>query len=116
MQEAAGTQHRPGWVALVFVALAAIALWPVKLPLVLGAWFASVARPVMRWLSNLLGGRTSAAALLTVLLLLAIVSYFTCSSPADTFTAYFIPLSASLRRRRESSSDIFSARSRLATM
>src|SRR5947208_10074349 len=73
MQEAAGTQHRPGWVALVFVALAAIALWPVKLPLVLGAWFATVTRPVMRWLSNLLGGRTSAAALLTVLLLLAIV-------------------------------------------
>ena len=73
MSAAVATQHRPGWVALVFVAIAAVALWPVKLPIVLGAWFASIARPVARWLANVLGGRTSAAALLTVLLVLAIV-------------------------------------------
>src|ERR671924_798456 len=73
MSAAVATQHRPGWVALVFVAVAAVALWPVKLPIVLGAWFAAIARPLARWLANLLGGRTSAAALLTMLLVLAIV-------------------------------------------
>jgi predicted PurR-regulated permease PerM len=60
------------WVALVFVAgslWAAQPLWP---PLLLAAWVAVMARPLLVRTSRLLRGRGRAAAILTVLLVLAL--------------------------------------------
>jgi predicted PurR-regulated permease PerM len=73
VREAVATAHRPGWVAILFVALTAFALWPIKLPVVLGAWSASILRRPHEWLSHALRGRSAAAALVTVLVLVVII-------------------------------------------
>jgi predicted PurR-regulated permease PerM len=63
-----------GILVLVVVALAARALLPFWLPLVLSAWFAQLAQPLNRALERRLHGKARAAALVTVLLVLAVLT------------------------------------------
>jgi predicted PurR-regulated permease PerM len=59
------------WVALGLMALALWALWPLWPPLILATWFALVALPLHDRVSSLVGGRSRAAALLTIALTVA---------------------------------------------
>jgi predicted PurR-regulated permease PerM len=61
------------WGAILFALAAAIMVWPLWQPLLLAAWFAVFARPLMNRVSLVTRGRHRAAALLTVLLLLLVL-------------------------------------------
>ncbi|MDP3274504.1 MAG: AI-2E family transporter [Deltaproteobacteria bacterium] len=55
---------------VVLCLLAAVSLAPLGLPLILAAWCADIARPLIVWLEPKLGGRKAAAALVLTLVLL----------------------------------------------
>jgi predicted PurR-regulated permease PerM len=57
-------------VSVLFLAVA----WPFLQPLLLGAMFAGLARPLYHWVTRMVGGRRSLAAALTLLLLILIVA------------------------------------------
>lgn len=61
------------WLALVLALAAGWMLWALWQPLVLAAWFAVLARPLMRRLARITRGRHRAAAAITLLLLLAVL-------------------------------------------
>jgi predicted PurR-regulated permease PerM len=61
------------WGAILFALAAGLMLWPMWPPLVLAAWFAVLARPLMDWFSRILRGGHRAAAALTLLLLLLVL-------------------------------------------
>ncbi len=61
------------WVTGVVCLAAAVALWPFWSPLLLAAWAALVAKPLHRSLARRIHRRKGAAALLTVLVVLAIL-------------------------------------------
>jgi predicted PurR-regulated permease PerM len=63
-----------GWVALALSAAVLIALRPVAVPLVLAAWFATLARPLHERIARALGGRQLAAALMTAGLFIALLA------------------------------------------
>ncbi len=60
------------WAAAALVLGALLAVWPMWPPLVLAAWTAGLARPVMGWLERKLRGRRSAASVITVGLVLGL--------------------------------------------
>lgn len=61
------------WVAILLTLAAGVMIWPMWQPLVLAAWFAALARPLMNRFSRVLRGRHRAAAAVTVLLLLLVL-------------------------------------------
>jgi predicted PurR-regulated permease PerM len=52
---------------------AALMIWPLWQPLLLAAWFAVFARPLVNVATRITGGKRRAAAVLTVLLLLLVL-------------------------------------------
>lgn len=62
------------WAVLALVAGAVITIAPLWMPLVLASWSAILARPLQRRLSRLVGGRTRAAGVVTVVLVLAVLT------------------------------------------
>lgn len=71
-----GQQSQPGalrWGAILFTLAAGLMVWPLWQPLVLAAWLAVLARPLMNAVSRFMGGRHRAAAVLTVALLLGLL-------------------------------------------
>jgi predicted PurR-regulated permease PerM len=58
----------------VLVALAVFTILPMWLPLVLAAWSALLARPLRRRVTRLVGGRSRAAGVVTVVLVLAVLT------------------------------------------
>lgn len=62
------------WVALLFCVAAFVTLVPLWASLVLGAWFAMLCRPIVARLEHPLRGRSRAAALVTIGLLVLIVA------------------------------------------
>ncbi|MEP6956271.1 MAG: AI-2E family transporter, partial [Chthoniobacterales bacterium] len=70
------TRFRTIFVLLLVVATSALFLaviWPFLKPLVLGAVLAGLSRPLYRWMTRVLRGRKSLAAILTLLLLFLLV-------------------------------------------
>jgi predicted PurR-regulated permease PerM len=63
-----------GWVALALGLIAAVTLAPVVVPVVLAAWAAAVARPLLDRLGHALKGRNAAAALMITVLVLVVVA------------------------------------------
>lgn len=61
------------WLALALVVATALVLAPFGPSLVLAAWTAIIARPLMEWVSTRLRGRQSAAAALTLLLVVVLL-------------------------------------------
>src|SRR5688572_7665595 len=61
------------WLAWVFMAATAITLLPLWLPMLLAAWFAHLARPLVDRLTRAFGGRSQVASLIVVLALLLIL-------------------------------------------
>lgn len=67
-----GTSFRTGFVLLLVLAISALFLaviWPFLKPLLLGAMLAGLSHPLYQWVTRLLGGRKSAGAALTLLIL-----------------------------------------------
>jgi len=67
-----GTNLRTAFVLLLVVAVTALFLavtWPFLKPLLLGALLAGLFHPLYRWITRLLGGRTSLGAAVTLLVL-----------------------------------------------
>jgi predicted PurR-regulated permease PerM len=62
------------WAVGALAAGAFVALLPLLAPLMLAAWAAVIARPACRWLSKKIHHRSRAAALITVLLVLIILT------------------------------------------
>jgi predicted PurR-regulated permease PerM len=72
-----GRTLRTAFVLLLVVAVTVLFLavaWPFLKPLLLGAMLAGLARPLYRWMRGVLGGRSSLAAALTLLLLFILVA------------------------------------------
>lgn len=70
-------RFRAGFVLLLVVAVSAFFLavmWPFLKPLVVGAMFAGLCRPLYHWLGRLLKGRHSLAAALTLLIVFLLVA------------------------------------------
>ena len=70
--ESASSRRALGWAALILCAAVFLALRPVAVPLVLAAWFATLARPVHERLARTLGGRQLPAALMTAALVVVL--------------------------------------------
>ena len=73
----AGRTLRTAFVLLLVVGVTVLFLavtWPFLKPLLLGAMLAGLARPLYRWMRRMLGGRSSLAAALTLLLLFLLVA------------------------------------------
>ncbi len=71
------SKFRTAFVLLLVVFVSALFLaviWPFLKPLVLGAMLAGLLRPLYRWLTRVLGGRKSLAAILTLLILFVVVA------------------------------------------
>ncbi|MDQ3198137.1 MAG: AI-2E family transporter [Verrucomicrobiota bacterium] len=71
------TSFQTAFVLLLVVAVTALFLavtWPFLKPLLLGALLAGLSRPLYRWVTRLVGGRKSVAAILTLLLLFMVVA------------------------------------------
>jgi predicted PurR-regulated permease PerM len=62
-----------GWVALLLATAVVIALRPVAVPLILAAWFGTLARPIHDRVARVLRGRKLAAALMTAALMVVLV-------------------------------------------
>jgi predicted PurR-regulated permease PerM len=72
-----GTNFRTAFVLILVLAVSALFLavaWPFLKPLLLGALFAGLSGPLYRWVTRLLGGRKSLAAVLTLLMLFVLVA------------------------------------------
>ena len=90
---AGGSKAQPGalrWAAILLSLGAALIVWPLWPPLVLAAWFAGLARPLMMVLSRLTRGRQRVAAVLTVALLLLVLV------PIGLFIALLVSAGAEL--------------------
>ncbi len=59
---------------ILLVLLAARALFPLWLPLLLAAWFSDLARPLSAWLAKVLRGQRRAASLVAVLLVVLVLT------------------------------------------
>lgn len=71
------TNFRTAFVLILVLAVSALFLavtWPFLKPLLLGALLAGLSRPLYRWVTRLLGGRKSLAAVLTLLILFILVA------------------------------------------
>ncbi len=71
------TTFRTAFVLLLVLAISALFLavtWPFLKPLLLGALLAGLSRPLYRWVTRMLGGRKSLAAVLTLLILFGVVA------------------------------------------
>lgn len=71
------TKFRTAFVLVLVLAVSALFLavtWPFLKPLLLGAMLAGLCRPLYHWIARLLGGRTTLAAILTLLLLFLLVA------------------------------------------
>ncbi|HMI93123.1 MAG TPA: AI-2E family transporter [Polyangiales bacterium] len=62
------------WVVFTLVAGALFTFAPLWVPLVLASWSAILARPIQRRLSRLVGGRTRAAGVVTVVLVITVLT------------------------------------------
>jgi len=62
------------WAAIALVAGALLTIAPLWVPLVLATWSAILARPIQRRLSRLVGGRTRAAGVVTVVLVITVLT------------------------------------------
>ncbi len=72
-----GTSLRTAFVLLLVLAVSALFLavtWPFLKPLLLGAMLASLSRPLYLWVTRLLRGRQSLAAVVTLLILFILVA------------------------------------------
>jgi predicted PurR-regulated permease PerM len=78
------------WGAILFAVAAGLMIWPLWQPLVLATWFAVFARPLMSTVSRITHGRHRAAAALTVLLLLLVLT------PIGLFLAALVSAAAEL--------------------
>lgn len=71
-----GTSFRTAFVLLLVLGVTLLFLavaWPFLKPLLLGAMLAGLSRPLYRWVTNMVGGRRSLAAALTLLVLFVLV-------------------------------------------
>jgi len=71
-----GTKFRTAFVLLLVLVVSALFLavtWPFLKPLLLGAMLAGLSRPLYHWMKRVLGGRSSLAAILTLLLLFILI-------------------------------------------
>lgn len=71
------TTFRTAFVLLLVLAISALFLavtWPFLKPLLLGALLAGLSRPLYRWVTRMLRGRKSLAAVLTLLILFVVVA------------------------------------------
>jgi predicted PurR-regulated permease PerM len=78
------------WGGILFTVAAGLMIWPLWQPLVLAAWFAVLARPMMNTVSRITRGRHRAAAALTLLLLLLVLV------PIGLFVAALVSASTEL--------------------
>jgi predicted PurR-regulated permease PerM len=62
------------WTVLALVALAVLTILPLWVPLVLAAWSAILTRPLNQRVARLVGGRSRAAGMVTVVLVLAVLT------------------------------------------
>ena len=62
------------WMVLALVALALFTIVPLWVPLVLAAWSAILTRPLQQRVARLVGGRSRAAGMVTVVLVLAVLT------------------------------------------
>lgn len=80
------------WLTLALSAAALYTLWPLWPPLVLAAWTAALARPLLSRLARRMHGRSRAAAVLTLLIFVALalpvvlISIGVVSGAAEVFT------------------------------
>ncbi|MBA3273715.1 MAG: AI-2E family transporter, partial [Chthoniobacterales bacterium] len=72
-----GPKFRTAFVLILVVAVSALFIavaWPFLKPLLVGAMFAGLSRPLYRWLTRVLGGRKSLAAALTLLVVFLLIA------------------------------------------
>jgi len=72
-----GTKFRAGFVLILVLVVSALfmaVIWPFLKPLLLGAMLAGLCSPLYIWVTRLLGGRRSLAAILTLLILFILVA------------------------------------------